>query len=199
MADPSWNSLGSLSCDSRGSARWAVPAASGLQGEVDGRRDQTSRQGHPEGRDQAGQGGGRQVRGRALHRPARHVAALQHPGERADRGPLRERHRLRRLLDPRVPEDLRERHAPLSGPGPLLHRPVLGSHDPGHRLRRQGPADEGALLARPASHRPEGGGLPGQVGCGRPLLLGTGARVLHLQLGPLRPELPRGLLPHRFR
>ena len=33
----------------------------------------------------------------------------------------------------------------------------------------------------------------------RHVVLGSGVRVLHLQLGALRPEHPRGLLPHRFR
>ena len=36
------------------------------------------------------------------------------------------------------------------------------------------------------------------TGIRRHVVLGAGARVLHLQLDPLRPEHPRGVLPHRF-
>ena len=47
--------------------------------------------------------------------------------------------------------------------------------------------------------RAQSRGVPAQHRHRRHVVLGPRVRVLHLQLGALRPEHPRGLLPHRFR
>ena len=52
---------------------------------------------------------------------------------------------------------------------------------------------------RPALHREEGRAVPEADRHRGHQLLGTGGRVLHLRLDPVRPEPARGLLPHRFR
>ena len=58
-------------------------------------------------------------RGREVLRPAGHLAALLHPRGHAGRDHVPGRARLRRVVDPRVPGDQRERHA---APAGRLHR-----------------------------------------------------------------------------
>ena len=73
-----------------------------------------------------------------------------------------------------------------------------GAHA-GRRLRHRRPADAQAVQPRPALRGAQGGGVPAPVGHRRDVVLGPGGRVLHLQLHPVRPEHPRGLLLHRLR
>ena len=124
-------------------------------------------------------------------------AALLDAGFRAHRGELRGRTRLRRLVDPRVPGDPGVGHDPDPGPGQRVRRPVPGAPDGQHQLLRQGPGDRRVVHARPAQHRPQGRGVPEGVRHRRRLVLGSGARVLHLRLDPLRPEPALRLLLHR--
>ncbi len=82
-------------------------------------------------------------------------------------------------------------------PGHRLPRPVHPAHHAEHPLLREGPGDRRVVLARPPLRRAQGRALPEADGHRRRLVLGSGGRVLHLRLDPLRPEPARGLLPHR--
>ena len=127
-----------------------------------------------------------------------HLAALLHPGERAGRGHLPGRARLRRVVDPRLPGDQRERHAPAARPGHRLRGPGARGADALAHLRHLRPDHPRAVLPRPALHRVQGRGVPQDHRHRDDVVLGTGGGVLHLQLGPVRPERARGLLPHRL-
>ena len=128
-----------------------------------------------------------------LRRPARPVAALLDPGQGAGRGPVRRRHRLRRLEHPRLPAHPRERHAAHAGPDDGLRRPDPGRPDDGHHLRRRRSGQPRAVLARPALHRPQGRAVPRRDRHRHDELLGPGDRVLHLRLDPLRSDRPTRL------
>ena len=138
------------------------------------------------------------VRGPALRGSARHLAALLGPRRRARRLELQRGARLRRLLDPRLPEDPGERHAAHAGRDERLPGPVRRGADADPDLRRQGPDHRQDVLARSAQRRQEGRGLPQGEQAGRRLLLGPGGRVLRLQRHPLRPGDQPRLLLHRL-
>ncbi len=119
-----------------------------------------------------------------------HVAAL-HSIDQGVRGRrLRGGHRLRRLLDPRVPGDPGVGHAPVPGPRQRVPRPVHRGADAGADLRRQGPGDRRGLHPRPALHRHQGRALPQVDRDRRHRVLRPRARVLHLRRRPLRPVAP---------
>ena len=66
------------------------------------------------------------------------------------------------------------------------HRPVHGGADALAHLQHRRPDHQGALLARPAQHRPQGREVPQVDRHRRHRLLRPGAGVLHLRRGPLR-------------
>ena len=76
--------------------------------------------------------------------------------------------------------------------------PVLDGADALAHLRHLRPAHARAVLARPAVHRLQGRGVPPDHRHRHHVVLGPRGGVLHLQLGAVRPERPRGLLPHRL-
>src|SRR3989442_10180484 len=85
---------------------------------------------HPQARE----GSAGQDRRPALRRPAGYTAALLDPSRRALGGPLRRRHRVRRIVHPRLPTHPRERHAPHARPEPRIHRSDPRDQDPEHHL-----------------------------------------------------------------
>ena len=141
--------------------------------------------------------GGRHRRHPVL-RPAGADAALLDPRARAERGRLRGRPRLRRLVDPRVPGDPGVGHAPDPRPRHRGDRPVHAAQDAQHQLLRAGPGHRRVLQPRPALHREEGRGLPPRHRHRRHRVLRARGRVLHLRLGALRPEPVLGLLLPRL-
>ena len=144
------------------------------------------------GKREQGNDGGLQV-----HGFPRAVAALFRARGRTDRGHFRGRPRLRRLEHPRLAGHPYERHAGRprcgnGGDGPLHQVSDALAH-----LQHRRPDHQGALLPRPAQHRPEGRSIPQVHRHRRHLLHRPRAGILHLRRRPLRPELPRRLLPHR--
>ena len=127
------------------------------------------------------------------------LAALLDSDVRAQRGHLRGRPRLRRLVDPRLPDHRRVGHAA----DPRLRRradgSVHGGADDRAHLQRQGSGDGQGLHPRSALRGPEGRGLREEGRAGRHHLHRARARVLLLRLDPLRPELQPRLLLHRLR
>ena len=108
------------------------------------------------------------------------------------------RARLRRVVHSRIPGDQRERHAPAPRPGHRVRGSGARGADALAHLRHLRPDHAGALLPRSAVHRLQGRGVPQDHRHRDHVVLGTGGGVLHLQLGAVRPERARGLLPHRF-
>ena len=91
-------------------------------------------------------------------RPARKLAAHDAAGQRVRRRRRSRGTRLRRLVDPRLAGDRRERPAADAGPGERRPRPLHGGAHALARLRDRRPDDGRALRARPAPHRPARGG-----------------------------------------
>ena len=77
---------------------------------------------------------------------------------------------------------------------PVLAVPTLSLD-----LRHLRSAHARALLPRSPLHCVQGRGVPEDDRHRDGIVLGAGSRVLHLQLGAVRPERPRGVLPHRLR
>ena len=120
------------------------------------------------------------------------------PMSELERGAVRGRPRLRRLVDPRLAADQRVRHAGRARPdhggdGPVLRRPTLSLI-----CNIVDPITKEELLARPAQHRQEGRGVPEVDRHRRHRLLRSGAGVLHPRRHPLRPELAQRLLLPRL-
>ena len=137
-------------------------------------------------------------RGCEVLRPAGHLAALLHSRRHARRGHDPRGARLRRVVHPRLPGDQRERHAPVARRLDRLRRSGALGPDALAHLRHLRSADAGALLPRSAVHRLQGRGVPQDHRHRDHVVLGAEAGVLHLQLGAVRPERQRGLLPHRL-
>ena len=94
--------------------------------------------------------------------------AWQHmtlPLGRARRGGLRDRARVRRLLDPRLPGDPRVGHAPDPGCDDRVHRPVLHAHDAVADLLDRRSGARRAVWPRSALRGPESREPP-RVGAG---------------------------------
>ena len=88
---------------------------------------------------------------------------MQHfnvPAASFDRGRLRRRPDVRRLVDPRLPGDPRVGHEADPGPGDRVRRPVPGGQDARHQLLHRRPVHRRAVQPRPAQHRRQGRGVP---------------------------------------
>ena len=139
------------------------------------------------------------VRRHQVLRPARRHAAPHRPRDRVRPELHRQRHRVRRLLRPRLPGDQRVRHGAVPGPADRAARPVPQAQDAQHELLRARPDHGRALQPRPAQRRPQGRAVPGLHRRRRHLLLRRRGGVLHLRLGALRYRVVRELPPHRLR
>jgi len=136
--------------------------------------------------------------GPQIHRPARHLAALLVSRRHLGRRHLRGRRRLRRLVDPGVAGHQRLGHAGRPGPLDDLPRPVLRpAHRQCHR-GHQGSRDARRLHARPPARSAQGDGIHQADGHRRRVLRRTGAGILHLRRGALRPDAAPGLLRDRL-
>ena len=82
------------------------------------------------------------------------------PARRADGGHLRGGARLRRLVHPRLAGNPRVRHAGVPDPATATIDPFMAEPDALAHLQRRRPHHEGAVLARPAQHRHQGGEVP---------------------------------------
>ena len=144
------------------------------------------------------QGRGRQVRRRAVLRPAGCDAALQRPGRVGRRGLLHRRPDVRRLVDPGLPGDPRVGHEADPRRDDRLHRPVPHGQDAEHQLQHRRPADRRALQPRPAPGGGQGRGVPEVDRHRRHRVLRPRGGVLHLRRRALRDEAERRLLLHRL-
>ena len=117
----------------------------------------------------------------------------------ARRGGALRRHRLRRLLDPRLPGDLRVRHA--AAAGSVHGRPgsVLRGVDDLARVHGARPDHARALHARPALRGDQGGAAPARERCGGRRLLRARGGVLRLRPRRVRPAGQHRVLRGRLR
>ena len=128
----------------------------------------------------------RGIRGPAVHRSARQVAAhraarLHHRGGRVPR-----RHHVRRLLDRRLEGDQQVRHDPDAGRRHRGDGSVLRQAEPDPVLRHRRAVHRPALQPRPALHRQEGRGLSEVVRHRRHRLFRSGGRVLRVRQRQVR-------------
>ena len=117
------------------------------------------------------------------------LGAWQHmtlPVTRVRRVGVRRGTRLRRLVDPRLAGDRRERPPAHARSGYRDARPLHRGAHPLARLRDRRPDYRRALRARPAAHRPAGGGAPPRDRNRRHGELRPRVRVLRLRRGLLR-------------
>ena len=127
---------------------------------------------------------------------------MQHltvPATRVRPGLHRRRHRVRRLVRPRLPGDQRVGHGAVPRRGHRAARPVPQAQDAQHELLRARPDHGRGLQPRPAQRGAQGRGVPGVDGRRRHLLLRCRGRVLHLRLRAVRHGGARELPPHRLR
>ena len=136
----------------------------------------------------------REDRRSSLHRRARPVAALLDPRPRPRRGALLGGDRVRRVVDPQVPDDRRVGHAAHARPDDRPDGPLLRGAHHRPRVQREGPGHDGGLPARPQVRGPEGRALPQADGHRGHRLHRAGAGVLHPRLGEVRPGLQLRLL-----
>ena len=93
-----------------------------------------------------------------VHRPAGNLAAHGHGAREPGRGGAHRGDRLRRLVDPRLPGDLRVRHAAAARSLDGDPRPVLRGADDLARVHGARPDHARALHARPALRGDQGAG-----------------------------------------
>ena len=130
------------------------------------------------------------------------------PASTFDADMVPQRRGLRRLLDPRLPDDRPVRHGAVPRRERRRTSTRSGAQDDRDGLLRPRPDHRRGLLPRPAQHRPQGRGLPRHHRHRRHRLLRARGRVLHLrprqlrhqrQQVVLRDQLGRGRLDHRRR
>ena len=137
--------------------------------------------------------------GPEVHRPAGDLAAHGDGARDARRGGVQRRDRLRRLVDPRVPGDLRVGHAADARPVDRDPRPVLRGADDLARVHGARPDHARALHARPALRGDQGRGAPALERRRRRRLLRPRGGVLRVRPRRLRPAGEHGVLRGRLR
>ena len=83
-------------------------------------------------------------------------------------------------------------------PNTAVHRPVPPAQDAQHQLLRADPVTGESYSRDPRYVAKKAEDYLVSTGLADTAYFGPGGRVLHLQRHPLRPELPRGLLPDRL-